>query len=68
MGLHIADGFIYVDSDRAAKSEASKLHPDYEWKGAWKEDKMNGGWFKYNGDARLNPAYHEWDSNVPTHQ
>ena len=59
----IDEGFIYQDSDPAAKSEASKRNPHYEWKGAWKEDKLNGGWFRYNGDARLNSG-----SNAPTHK
>ena len=63
----VDEGFIYQDSDRAAKSEASKRNPHYEWKGAWKVDKLNGGWNRYNGDARVNPGYFSSRDKAPTH-
>ena len=63
----VDEGFIYQDSDRAAKSEASKLTSHYEWKGVWKEDKLNGGWVRYNGDARVNPVYFSSRAKTPTH-
>ena len=64
----IDEGVFYAKSDRAAKGQVSKISGRNDWHGTWKEDKMNGGWNRYNGDSRLNPIYHSSGANVPTHR
>ena len=49
------------------KGKCPKISGRNDWHGTWKEDKMNGGWNRYNGDARVNPVYFSSRAKSPTH-